>query len=84
MTDKPFNPPAFPHVCGTPQDPWASFEYGLSLRDYFAAAALQGLLSNPQISKDMVKGRVQPEENQKWHSDTSYKFADAMLKERDL
>lgn len=37
------NPPAFPNYLKMqPQD-------GMTLRDYFAAAAMQGMLSDPQI-----------------------------------
>ncbi len=56
--------------------------YGMSMRDYFAAKALQGLLANTQISKDMVKLQIRPEENSTWHAETCYAFADAMLKAR--
>ena len=49
-------------------------ESGMSLRDYFAAAALQGLLAS-----------IQP--NQLWSGDdvavTCYRTADAMLKARE-
>jgi hypothetical protein len=44
----------------------------LTLRDYFAAAALTGLLSDPNRSSDTYSG---------WAVD-AYKFADAMLAER--
>lgn len=47
---------------------------GLTLRDYFAALALQGILAQPL--------RV----NEKWDhgmcADSAYKFADAMLQAR--
>lgn len=44
--------------------------YGMSLRDYFAAAALQGLLAAPDVSGS-------PEGLAKW----AYKYSDAMLAE---
>ena len=53
------------------------YSYGMTLRDYFAAKALQGLLSNQRvphegdsISKDVV-------------ARMTYEIADAMLKERE-
>jgi len=49
-------------------------QFGMTLRDYFAAAALQGLLAS-----------IQP--NQLWSGDdvavTCYRTADAMLKARE-
>ena len=41
---------------------------GMSLRDYFAAKAMQGLCVNNTVSQDMAKA--------------AYAMADAMLKER--
>ena len=45
---------------------------GMTLRDYFAAAALQGLLASNE------KG------NSNFFSETSYRIADAMLKAREV
>lgn len=53
----------------------------ISLRDYFAAKAMQGLLSN----EFMVKGAVY-KPAQEWIkgiSETAYEFAGAMLAERE-
>ncbi len=46
-----------------------------SLRDWFAGMAMQGLLSNPSIIDTLGK----------YHNiiDTSFSYADAMLKERE-
>lgn len=44
---------------------------GLSIRDYFAAAALRGLLNNESIPKDAAAFAVD-----------AYRFADAMLEAR--
>lgn len=50
---------------------------GLSLRDYFAAAALTGFLANPSVSGGIVvDGKKLP------HADACYAMADAMLKAR--
>jgi hypothetical protein len=44
----------------------------LTLRDYFAAAALQGLLANPNMAVDAPEVEV-----------VAYSIADDMLAERD-
>ena len=58
---------------------------GMTLRDYFAAAALQGLLSNPKLlSKGSVKlTDAQRLETSKNKSRRAYEYADAMLAERE-
>jgi len=48
-------------------------EAGMSLRDYFAAKALQGFMANKSNP-----GRFHPDEDAAW----AYKIADAMLKAR--
>lgn len=61
--------PAFPD----PQEDWCG-EKGMSLRDYFANSALNGMLANQhpyQASDESMFAR------------DSYVLADAMLKERD-
>ena len=54
--------PAFPKNYGVPRE-------GMTLRDYFAAKAMQGLLANPEFYEDEVG--------------YAYKIADAMLAERE-
>ena len=49
-----------------------SFKEGMTLRDYFAAKAMQGILTDPEI----VMGATEI-------ADLSYKYADAMLKARE-
>jgi len=44
---------------------------GMSLRDYFAAKAMQGLLSNFNVNDDLI------------YSDMAYKIADEMLEARE-
>lgn len=56
-------------------DGWQS-EEGMTLRDYFAAKAMQGILSNPG-QLDNVN-----EDAAKWVTRDAYKVADAMLKAR--
>jgi len=63
------NPPAFPVQFQGTTEPSLS---GMTLRDYFAAKAMQGMLSEPSL-------RATPEE----FATESYKVADAMLKARE-
>jgi len=81
MTNQPINDggPAFPseeqircngEVCDTRKFP------GMTLRDYFAAAALQGIVSDPSL---FVKSKRDVE----LVSRSAYEFADAMLKARE-
>jgi hypothetical protein len=72
---------AFPTVF--PCEEYGSGYRGLSMRDYFAAAALQGLLATYDISK------IHPALRDKYKvermpiiADESYKLADAMLATR--
>lgn len=63
--------PAFPHVAegGDLSGLHPSFDSGMSLRDYFAAAALTGILTDSTgITKEIATG--------------AYQIADAMLKAR--
>ena len=61
------NPPAFPSGYDVPENP------GMSLRDYFAAKAMQALLSGSDWRQDMdIKDTAL----------AAYKTADAMMKER--
>jgi hypothetical protein len=64
------NPPAFP-ACIDNGDT-VKYVPGMTLRDYFAAKAMQGMLSEPSL-------RATPEE----FATESYKVADAMLKARE-
>ena len=76
--------PAFPQTA-TPTD---GFSFcGMSMRDYFAAAALQGLLAGYTSSgsnvykKDGEDIRIVP--LRKAAPELAYDYADAMLKERE-
>ncbi len=69
--------PAFPHervFSDSPNDLHHKYIMmsGMSLRDYFAAAALQSILSNPVFAKI-------PETTV---AASSYEYADAMIAER--
>ena len=68
----PKNPPAFPHQYGASEH--GASEQGMTLRDYFAAKAMQGLcvdgLSNVLMTHQIAK--------------MSFNIADAMLKQREI
>ena len=68
------NPPAFPTGTGvTPYNP------GMTLRDYFAAKAMQAFLTNDAIANSVNT-------SSEWlmkTAITSYEMADAMLKVRE-
>ena len=60
------NPPAFPTGTGV-----APYNPGMTLRDYFAAKAMQGMMV------DVEQPRCD------YIADTAYKMADAMMKARE-
>jgi hypothetical protein len=72
--------PAFPRPCaeasGDKGEMWNDSECGMSLRDYFAAAALQGYIA----SFDAEIGV--PDEVMPKIASRMYRLADAMLKAR--
>ncbi len=68
--DKPYNEPAFP--CNSP-DGLYSYS-GMTLRDYFAARALDGCIRH--------MGHVDGTGDSEWFAEKSYEIADAMLRER--
>lgn len=76
MTKKPENPPAFPQPDSEVGELESQFS-GMTLRDYFAAASLTGMLAadpdDEGNTADFLTGRF---------AKTSYKLADAMLKAR--
>jgi hypothetical protein len=65
MTTKTGYGPAFPA-----HENWR-IDSGMTLRDYFAAKAMQALLGNPEIDGEPIA-----------YSQLAYKYADAMLKAR--
>ena len=68
------NQPAFPFQCQGPTTA-PEFYYGMTLRDYFAAKAMQGLLAGLLADRMDVK----------WQNIAidAYRQADAMLKARE-
>jgi len=70
------NEPAFPAM----HFDLADNEHGLTMRDYFAAKALQGLLANPKLQKEIL---TQGGCMSGWIENSAYGFADAMMKVRE-
>ena len=64
--------PAFPTLDYITPERLAYNSVGMSLRDYFAAKAMQGMISNPDCTGDRKQDVVRE----------AYEFADAMLEER--
>ncbi|HCT5877729.1 TPA: hypothetical protein OT180_000710 [Morganella morganii] len=74
MTDKTGGS-AFPMIGSVAYNSDWSIDPGMTLRDYFAAKAMQGLLSDPDagmLDDDMSRWAM-----------LSYKMADAMLRARE-
>jgi len=60
------------------QDP-SELEQGMTLRDYFAAKAINGILCNSDL---LAKLKGDENENDYFAAKTAYRLADAMLKAR--
>lgn len=58
-------------------DEYRRIQSGMTLRDYFAAKAMQAMISNPSIIDNDSDGAVN------YAASAAYKFADAMLKARE-
>lgn len=75
MNEKPENPAAFAACCADAGQSW--MQEGMTLRDYFAAAALQGIIAG--------KEHFHPRQGQAYKenlAELAYIYADAMLKAR--
>lgn len=79
MKKKPKNPNAFPITLKDNNNPFNSDAKGMSLRDYFAAKAMQGLMTmedkGTHKSMEDCYAKI---------AELSYGCADAMLKQREL
>ncbi len=76
---KPENPPAFPSApIESATDDRHSQRDGMTLRDYYAAAAMQGILANPASYDE--RGFWRQEETTV--SEQAFGIADDMLRER--
>lgn len=49
----------------------------MTLRDYFAAKAMQGMLANPKLHEQILMA------GQSWIEESAWKVADAMLATKD-
>ena len=54
---------------------------GMTLRDWFAAQAMQALLSNPKLHQEIIKNG---NAHGGWIEHSAWAWADAMLAARDL
>ena len=70
------NPPAFPTGTGV-----APYNPGMTLRDYMAAKALQGMFANPDDGHENYD--LSYEDYVKEIARCSYKMADAMMTARE-
>lgn len=75
---KPENPHVFPW-CGD-LNTCPTINLGMTLRDYFAAAALQGILH--EATRDEILDMSKGTKGGAIEAMAAYKWADAMLKER--
>lgn len=86
MKDKPANPQAFP-VQTHEQDGQGNYinyqNDGMTLRDYFAAKAMQSQISNQKHMRN-YNNEADGEDSVivGWVAESSYEIADAMLAER--
>lgn len=69
--------PAFPNKESSGNGGSSLDSCGMTLRDYFAAKAMQAMISNNRIIDNDSDGAVN------YASSAAYKFADAMLKARE-
>lgn len=79
MTNKPENPSAFP-LSASDGDAVHSWQGGMTLRDYFAATVIQGLMMAE--SKKKIKSKDEYLLRQQAVAEVAYDQADAMLKAR--
>ena len=77
--------PAFPFKCQGPTTA-PEFYYGMTLRDYFATAAMQGIVGSIDSEENYSRLRAHAKEIDltvsQWIALNAYKQADAMLVER--
>lgn len=76
------NPQAFP-VAVSERTESSFYEEGMTLRDYFAAKAAQGIMANPTEMESRLYTNTELESFEKSVAYFSYELADAMLKERN-
>jgi len=67
------NPPAFPRPFGRQSSAWNQAQEGMTLLEYFAGHALQGLLAHHELGLNSLN----------WIVEESYKHAIGMVQQRD-
>ncbi len=83
MDDKKSGGPAFPNLISyLPGQPQRG-DKGMDLRDYFAAAAMQGICANPDISAAGANDKISPANMRESVAKSSYQLADAMIAARE-
>lgn len=95
MTDEHDGGPAYPQLSieaggrdghGDLIEPYPTSEGGMSLRDWYAGMALQGMMSNPEICKDAKADFGELNDSAAVllgeYSKISFMHADAMIRER--
>lgn len=81
------NDPAFPMQAGPLLEedgitrPIHQEEYGLTKREYFAALAMQGLVSNSSNFEFFQLAKIKPGEVREETAKTAIQFADALIAE---
>ena len=73
--------PAFPTT--KPLDSWDDPNRGMTLRDYFAAKAMQGILSDANAIDEATGNKFSIPDDAELIATASYMMADAMLKQRN-
>lgn len=76
------NPPAFPVFPETGGGHAAAFQ-GMTLRDYFAAKAMQGMLTSPEFLVVVTADQDVGGNAKERVSNIAFAYADAMLKARE-
>jgi len=81
---KPRNPSAFPEPYVNDPSSAISHTKGMTLRDYFANSAMQGMTTNPELMEIVSVQSIHDGSAFDAIARQSYKIADAMLKAREL
>jgi len=74
MSGRDTGGPAFPRPSSKNDDIYVESQQGMSLRDWFAGMALQGLIACPTVRPSMKNEE---------YANISYGLADAMIAERE-
>ena len=76
------NPPAFPQYIISNNG--AYVDGGMTLRDYFAAKAMQGMLTSPEFLVVVTADQAVGGNAKERVSNIAFAYADAMLKAREV